>query len=380
MSVCRPVREHSGSTEFTAASSAAASRNCGLTILARTNACRRSSYSGRVEYPRVERAHIVPRFYLRRFAVEDQLAVHLVEQERQVVLSTKGVALRNQAYRRTRPDGTTIDDIEWSLAQMEGVVAPILRKVEESWPLPLAAKAKLAEFIAFQAVRGPRWRVWHDDFTKDAMAKQRRDPVHELDSGLLVPLSERQLDEMEEQLLSDTGRLTRMMGVANKLITIFGSMRWDLLLFDDDLLLLSDHPVVEWPIGIKARRPGRIPSGHGMLNLFEARVPLSPRSALLLTWKDSADGAEPMAGTADEAANINALSIEQAEKQWMHPPNASPVVGAGILAPLASMRFPGYIQLVIESSSVRAEAGRRVNARLGEDHREEAEIVSIRRT
>lgn len=178
------------------------------------------------------------------------------------------------------------------------------------------------------------------------------------------------------RLLSETQWLMRMMGIANKLISIFGSMRWDLLLFEDDCLVLSDHPVVEWPLGISERRPGRVPSGHGALNLLEIRVPLSPRSALLMTWQDTADGQEPVVGRPEQAANLNAFSVEPAEKQWMYPTGASPQIASGSLLPLSPEIFSEYLPLVVEASAVRAEVSRRVNSRLGEDRRNEFEIVT----
>ena len=321
----------------------------------------------------------MPRFHLRQFAVDDRITVHLVDENRAVTASTRDVAIRNQFYRRKRPDGTTIDDVEWSLAQLEDAVAPVLKSVRMLWPLELETKARLAELIAFQAVRGPRWLQWHHDFTKKAMEEQRQEAVLELESGLFVPVSRTQVDEMEERLLSDTERLLRMMGVANKLITIFGSMRWDLLVFDDDLLVLSDHPVVEWPLNLAARRAGHIPTGHGMLNVLEVRVPLSANSALLMTWFDSSVDPDPITGTRAHAANLNALSIEQAEKQWLHAPGISPPVADGVIRPLAPELLPGYVPLVAESSTVRTEVSKRVNSRLGEETTGSAEIVSLRK-
>jgi Protein of unknown function (DUF4238) len=234
---------------------------------------------GRMNYPVVNKAHIVPRCYLRRFSVDDQIAVRLTDSGNKRIVSIDDAAVRRRFYRRTRPDGTAIDDVEWSLAQLEAAVAPILSTVEARWPLGEEAKPKLAEFFAFQALRGPRWRSWHEEFTRQAIEGQRRDPHHQLDSGVWIPVKQQQIDELEEQWLSDTERLKTMMDLANKLITIFASMRWDVLVFEENVLVLSDHPVVEWPLSATARLPGTPPRGHGVLNLLEVRIPLSPCSA-----------------------------------------------------------------------------------------------------
>jgi hypothetical protein len=335
-------------------------------------------YPGNVDYPAVNKAHIVPRCHLRRFAIGNQIAIHLKDSGRERVVSIDDAAVRRRFYRRVRPDGTPIDDVEWSLAGLEGVVSPILQSIEERWPLGQPDKVKLAELLAFQAVRGPRWRQWHENFTRGAIEDQRRDPHHKLDSGIWVPLSHEQLEELEDEWLSDTERLKNMMSLASKLIAIFAAMRWDLLLFDADRLVLSDHPVVEWPIDAGHRRPGTVPTGHGMLNVLEMRVPLSPHSALLLTWQDAVDGPSPLRAGADLATNLNAFSAEQADRQWMYAPGTTPVIGDGLLGPISPEVFPGYVAPVAQACSVRAKVNEIVNSKLGKDTGGEVTVISAR--
>jgi hypothetical protein len=329
-----------------------------------------------MNYPVVNKAHIVPRCYLRRFAINDRIAIHLTHSEERRTVSIDDAAVRRRFYRRTRPDGTPIDDVEHSLAQLEAAVAPILQNLEDRWPLGRAEKVAVAEFFAFQAVRGPRWRAWHDQFTKKALDEKRRDPVHQLESGILVPLTQRHIDELQEAWLSPTERLRSMMGIASKLITIFASMRWDLLVLEDDELVLSDHPVVEWPMTVERRRPGTVPTGHGMLNVLEMRIPLSPRIALLLTWQEGTDGPIPLPVSPEVAANLNAFSVEQADKQWMHPPEAQPTIGSGLLGPVSPLVFRGYVAPVAMACPVRERVSEVVNSVLGQDLDGEVAVVS----
>ena len=50
-------------------------------------------------------------------------------------------------------DGSEIDDIEWSLGQIETVAGPVLADLEQRWPIDPEDKHKLAEFFGVQLVR-----------------------------------------------------------------------------------------------------------------------------------------------------------------------------------------------------------------------------------
>ncbi|MGB7685005.1 MAG: DUF4238 domain-containing protein [Solirubrobacterales bacterium] len=329
-----------------------------------------------MKYPPVKNAHIVPRGYLKQFAEDGQVAAHLVREEREQIVSIDKAAVRRYFYRRQRPDGTEIDDFEYSFSEIESVVASVLGTVEENWPFPQPVKVRLAEFFAFQAVRGPRWKQWHQRYARNAVSKKRGDRFHCLDNGIWVPISARLLDELEASLLSETQWLVRMSSVANKLASIFASMRWDLVRFDDPVLALADHPVVEWPLSDGLRMPGPI-SGHGALNLLEARIPLAPDLALLLTWQDTADGGVPIAGNVAWAENLNAFSIGQADRQWISRPDADVPIGHGPFTPLSVELFPTYGPAEVENCMGRKALGERLNQRMGETS-DQIEIVVAR--
>lgn len=70
--------------------------------------------------------------------------------------------------RRRRPDGTEIDDIEWTLSQIESNAAPLLQSFEETWPFSGDDKLMLAALFAFQLLRGPRWKEAYEDRTRGA--------------------------------------------------------------------------------------------------------------------------------------------------------------------------------------------------------------------
>jgi uncharacterized protein DUF4238 len=121
---------------------------------------RQAPYPWTMAYPKVERAHVVPRCYLKQFAEYDMIGMRLVgETTTRKVISIDDAAVRKQFYRRTRPDGTPIDDIEWSLSHIESAAAPLLQNLGDRWPLSFEAKAILAELFSVQLVRGTRWKT-----------------------------------------------------------------------------------------------------------------------------------------------------------------------------------------------------------------------------
>jgi len=282
-----------------------------------------------------------------------------------VLIAAKDAAVRGSFYRRTRPDGSTIDDVEASLAHLESTVAPIFSGLARAWPPEPEAKGALAELLAFQIVRGPRWKEWHRQFVSQTMEEHRRDSTVTRDSGLVIPVSTQTLDAIEKELASDTQWLRRMMSITSKLITLLGSMTWDLVAFDRDVLVLSDHPVVEWPLGDDIRYAS-VHSDHGIANVLEIRVPITPRRLLLMTWRDAEDG-QVHEGNDAIAANVNAFSVAQAERQYMFVPSTVPPTGTGPFPALSTKLHCGYVTRTAQMSSVRERALESVNARAGND-------------
>jgi hypothetical protein len=62
-------------------------------------------------------------------------------------------------------------------------------------------------------------------------------------------------------------------------------------------------------------------------------------------------------GDRDLAANLNALTIGQADRQWFHCPGAEDVpLAVGTLGPVSTQLLPGYGRLVVEHSRLREAA------------------------
>lgn len=209
-----------------------------------------------MEFPAVRKAHIVPVSYLRNFACDDRIGVCLVEDGRHFTNAPKNVGWRKRYYSRTRPDGTRIDDVEWSMSQVEGAVAPLLREVDQRWPLDNSAKATLAEFAALQLLRGPRFRHWGEQQLEQSIEEMGADEgLKGLPSEYGLPVRRQDVERVADQLRTDTQRHVRMLALISKIASILGSMHWTLLRFDAPLLAASDHPVHVWPMERTSSRP-----------------------------------------------------------------------------------------------------------------------------
>jgi len=62
-----------------------------------------------------------------------KIGVHLVKEGHDLPRRVEKAATRTRPYRRKRLDGTYIDDIEWSLGELEGIAAPVLREFDARW-------------------------------------------------------------------------------------------------------------------------------------------------------------------------------------------------------------------------------------------------------
>jgi hypothetical protein len=77
-----------------------------------------------------------------------------------------------------------------------------------------------------------------------------------------------------------------------------------------------------------------------------------------MTWQDKPDGARAATGTARQAAEINAFTVTQADRQWMHQPGGEPPKEAGPMSPLAYQIDHAYNTQVATGSTRRRTAER----------------------
>jgi hypothetical protein len=160
---------------------------------------------------------------------------------------------------------------------------------------------------------------------------------------------------------SRTQALCSMTAVSTKLSALLGSMRWQLLRFEEAVLAYSDQPVVRWRMGSNACT--ELPSAptFGPLEALEIAVPVAPHLALLMTWADKPDAELPVKAPAEFAEGLNAMVTAQAAGQWMHKPGVEPVRAQGTIRPLSKRFERGYDSSVAQGTRRRAHASRAIN-------------------
>lgn len=300
----------------------------------------------------VKNGHVLPRVLQAQWAVGDQAEVRRPGTARSFKANIDNVGTRSRAYRRCRPNGDEIDDTEWSLSHIESAVGPVLREVAARWPLSLDEKATLAEFVAVQIVRGPRWWADREQMVRAVAADALRDGLAGPD-GVLRAVDAVEVRESVGRMLDNTMRDIDMFWLSRKLCTVIASMTWTLVTFERDVLALSDHPVVLWPAG--SRRWNRRGFGRSTaaVDASEIRLPLGPRAALLMTWRDAADDGHPRRGELRHARSINEPTVGQADRHWLWKPDTAPLRGSASVPPIAPMFWPTYGHAVVNRSSVR---------------------------
>jgi hypothetical protein len=319
----------------------------------------------------------VPVVYLRNFAESDRVALHRTDQAGCELRNVRTAGTRGPFYRRRRPDGTEIDDIEASLSRLEEKVRPVFEEILGGTPLTLERKSVLAQFFGMQMVRGPAFFKERteliDDFLRELGADAFQPNAVEEAGGDIELVRQRARDAA----LGTTARFVRMLSIGSKLGPVLGSMRWHLLDFGASVLAVSDHPVVTWPADVRMTEAFNVPR-LGPLGAVEVRVPLSDRMAVLMTWQDVPDKRTPVAADVRLAGELNAFVVAQADRHWMHRPGREPVVLPGQFGPLYRSFELGCSALSLEASRRRAHAVGFLERVRDDDFLGEIEIVDLR--
>jgi hypothetical protein len=291
--------------------------------------------------PRVDQGHIVPRMYQRAWEGDRrEVAVHNVGQDGCEIRSTKRVGMRPAFYRRIRPEGVETDDFEATLGGVEGRATKPLREVMGGKSLTLERKGTLAQFLAFQLMRSPTFFDAYSSITNEVVdgleaRNFRRSFLRSVEGDL-----ERAKAGLEANFQRKTPALIAMVSAAMKVADVMAHMRWHILRFDRPLLAYSDQPVVLWPMNIELTKAFATPR-EGPLSSLEIRAPLAPDVAVLMNWSAASDlNSVPMGSYA--AGDLNAFTIGQADREWMHKPGIEPEVPDDIFRPLSRLIDPNY--------------------------------------
>jgi hypothetical protein len=336
-----------------------------------------------VEFPAKPHSHVVPAGYLRGWAAGKQIRAHRAATPRGLRIGVRDAGVRRDFYKRLRPDGSPIYDVEWSLEQGENTALPGLKRlVGGEWPPGEDLKALVGTLFAHQLLRGPRFSNWHGHFVRQTSDAARDGEL----PAAIAAASDKQVrpevlaEQIHEQLSSDTERLSRMLSLARTATEILVSMHWSLLRFEKPCLVTSDEPVVVWPL-IESRRPRANDIAAGLLDTLEVFVPLSPDLLLLATWSIEDELPNPVPGTGAQAATANAFVIANADDSWFsHPAHAPFKPARGVRRGLSLGTVPNYSVAYAIRSPLREALSIHVAKVVGRPlSNEPLEVVSVRR-
>lgn len=314
------------------------------------------------------------------WAVGDRVTVHVLDRSGResavVPMPIARAGTRSRYYRRERPDGSYIDDTEASLAYLEDRATPALRRtLLATAAVPSEDKGGLAQFVGAQMVRGPRFfeqrTALIEPFISEAPQERFTASAVRAAGGDI----ERVRTQVREAYAGSTQAHMTMLAAAVKLGMVLANMRWELLTFSEPLLAYSDHPVVVWP-GLSSVASPQSRQTLGPLDAFEILMPLGPELLLVASWIDQPDPGPDRAEPAI-AAQANAFVVAQAERQWMHRPDAACPIASGPFAPITSQRTPGYDARKVHASVRRAFARRELAGNRHRQHMKRPRMIDI---
>jgi hypothetical protein len=213
-----------------------------------------------------------------------------------------------------KDDPTLNEDCEIAPRYLEDKVPRLLKEVEDLWPYSPADRALVAQFIALHVIRS--------DAGRDRVMEAREAALTQLRTAADDPAL---VECVAATVSTDRSLAQRLYGQVNKFASIFASMHWTLLHFDEPWLITSDQPVCPVPLlhqGETAQIDGS--AGKGWIDMIEVRFPLGPRHALLATWVGPEHAEAAIPGSWQDAVNLNAASRAQARRQRFYDPRCSP--------------------------------------------------------
>lgn len=296
-----------------------------------------------------------------------RVAIRHVAGDRLTVAHVDKAGVVKDFYRRRRPDGSWVQDIERSLDGLEGQALPLLRALPYRWPVKRGDKAVIAEYMAVQVLRSPAFREFDAWRTAETFYEWRREVLLSSDRRVDVPAEFDRLREQEALLGMDSQRWMRTFDLIAKTASFYAGMHWTLIQAPPTIeFCTSDHPIVPWPLGVRTAEPGPTPLRKGLRPVLEVRFAIDRQHALLLTWRDAPDG-DRFGVDRGIVANVNAFARGQARYQWFHHPDVAPIVAAGSTGPISPQLFADYGPAVFQKSERRRALDRELQPKIGHE-------------
>ena len=271
--------------------------------------------SDAVVVPEPARHHLVPKFYLRRFANSERRTLVLDRNGARRMTAIKRAAVVTDFYAIDDKDGQTSQELEKAFGLIESAGARIMQSVlDGTFPPRDRDRLEFAGYMALQSVRGHAFRrAWEQMLAEEGAAAHRNFTA--------------------KVMVDNMPRLTNA----------FLRMRWRLCRFEQPCLFTGDQPVSYWRRGTT----GRFFTGIAPLSAQEVRFPLSPDHALVLTWKGTAEDERIYEHDAAVATTLNEWTARWCETELYCHPDLQAWLPDEPVAPLPSSVDPAHANAVV---------------------------------
>ncbi|MEV5289956.1 DUF4238 domain-containing protein [Streptomyces sp. NPDC053741] len=283
--------------------------------------------------------HTVPRLLLRRFADGKRIIRVPLDGSESKPIGIGDATVRSHFYSMQDESGQRDDSIENLLADLEDQAARVITKIidEGVWPLPIADRAVLGEWVAAQHARIPAVRQANNEIADQVLKMEiaaggKPEVRRRMEAKGKGPVSDEEVEAAWAELTDFTSYFVEL-PVNDHLLTMGRAMAtayewmmarsWKLCRFERKTLLLPDHPVTllrdedepEW-------------RGVGLANAAAIMVPIDRRAAILMTTPGGRDGMFP-ASTA-VARDLNRRLAWNSRIELFHHPDDDPLVGINL--------------------------------------------------
>lgn len=294
------------------------------------------------------RHHLVPEFYLRKFA-NDSGRVHVCELpgDRRFTTGVKNVTVETGYYDVAGASPDSRADVERLLATLEGHAARAWSAFEigAGWPPAPEQLGAIATWITLQYVRGRSglWR-WNEQgrmlLRLQVIAGGRRALRRQLGDATEEEI-EKLLREAHDDSMSfrppRNGYLKTMLSLAANHADKFGGYTWTLMHFERKRLTTCDNPV------LLIQEDARPEEGVGLFSADLVAVPVRRDCALLLQ-RGRPRFDRHVAGTTKFAKSINFLCARNADRYLMHHPDDDPLAGVPLPEPTQEQDFAPHVE------------------------------------
>jgi hypothetical protein len=266
---------------------------------------------------RAKRHHVVPRFYLRRWADErDRVYVVDLAAGHERLSSTESVCVRKDFYTFEAEDGTRSDGFEQVLSGIEGMASSVFRSIDAgAWPLDAEQRGVMANFIALQMARLPDLRRVLDEAVSKMNERMRQvtladdDEFEHMILDVVGPDAtdadraqyRAALAEPFDARLTGAGFADMMVEAIDEVLQPIYDMRWTLVEAAEGEFITSDHPIFLWR---RPEWPEHLP--YGLFTAERAHIPISRQHVLMLTHETGDDERATMRKEAVRLVNANA--------------------------------------------------------------------------